>query len=95
MYRIGYDGTWSPFTIKVGTPPRWVYLFPSTSTGETWVIGASGCDGTVECQTARGGIFLANESSTFVSEGAFDLGLNPNLGFSGSGYYGLDTLEVA
>ena len=92
--RVGYDGTWSPFTVKVGTPPQWTYLLPSTSIAETWVIGASGCDGTIQCQTLRGGVFLANTSSTFRSEGNYNLGLDPNLGFSGAGYYGLDTIQL-
>ena len=92
--RVGYDGTWSPFTVKVGTPPQWTYLLPSTSISETWVIGASGCDGTIQCQTLRGGIFLANTSSTFKSEGNYNLGLDPNLGFSGAGYYGLDSIQL-
>ena len=91
---MGYDGTWSPFTVKVGTPPQWVYLFPSTSSSETRVIGESGCDGSIQCQTLRGGTFLANQSTTFVSKGNFDLGLDPNLGFSGSGYYGLDSIQL-
>ena len=95
LNRVGYDGTWSPFTVKVGTPPQWVYLLPSTSTSETWVIGASGCDGTIQCKTVRGGVFTANTSSTFKPEGDFDLGLDPSLGFSGAGYYGLDSIQLA
>ena len=94
MHRIGYDGTWSTFVVKIGSPSQWVYLLPSTATSETWVIGSSGCDGTIQCRTNRGGTFYANESSTFVSEGLFDLDLDPYLGFSEAGYYGLDSIEL-
>jgi hypothetical protein len=45
------------------------------------------------CTSLRGGLFKSNESSTWQAEGAFELGLDPQLGFSGDANYGLDTLE--
>ena len=92
--RIGYDGTWSPIVIRVGQPPQWVSVLPSITTSETLVIGTAGCDGTMQCQQLRGGVFASNESSTFASKGTFDLGLDPDLGIGGDGYYGLDTIAL-
>jgi hypothetical protein len=31
--------------IRVGTPPQWLSVFPSTASQETWVVGRYGCDG--------------------------------------------------
>lgn len=89
---LGYDGNWSPVSIRVGSPPQWVNVLISTSSEETWVVGPGGCDGTVICQTKRGGLFQRNESSTWHDQGYYNLGLDPQLGFSGNGDYGLDTI---
>lgn len=61
---------------------------------ETWVVGLDGCDGTIQCETARGGLFLANESSTFSTMGSYALDLDYELGFGGKGYYGLDNVAL-
>ena len=45
------------------------------------------------CQSKRGGLFDSKKSSTWQSQGSFDLGLDSQLGFTGSGDYGLDILE--
>ena len=95
ILRIGYDGTWSAFVVKLGNPRQWVYLMPCTATSQIWAIGASGCDDTAQCQIARGGTFLANKSTTFESLGGYSLGLNRYLGLSGKGYYGLDAVQLA
>lgn len=92
---FGYDGNWSPVSIRVGTPPQWVDLFVSTASQETWVIGNGGCDGTSECLTKRGGVFQSNASSTWANQGPFVLGLDPQLGFSGNGIYGFDNISLS
>ena len=92
---FGYDGNWSPVSVRVGTPPQWVDLLVSTASQETWVIGNGGCDGTIECLTKRGGVFRSNESSTWADQGPFELGLDPQLGFSGNGIYGFDNLSLS
>ena len=92
---FGYDGNWSPVSIRVGTPPQWVDLFVSTASQETWVIGNGGCDGTSECLTKRGGVFQSNASSTWADQGPFALGLDPQLGFSGNGIYGFDNISLS
>lgn len=92
---FGYDGNWSPVSVRVGTPPQWVDLFVSTASQETWVIGNGGCDSTAECLTKRGGVFQSNASSTWADQGAYALGLDPQLGFNGSGIYGFDNVSLS
>ena len=92
---FGYDGNWSPVSVRVGTPPQWVDLFVSTASQETWVVGNGGCDGTTECLSKRGGVFQANESSTWVNQGPFVLGLDSQLGFGGNGVYGFDNISLS
>lgn len=91
---VGYDGQWSPITIRVGNPEQWLSVLPSTLSQETWLIGPASCDGTVACQEARGGLFYSNESSTFQELGFYVLGYDPELGNSQFGYYGLDTISL-
>jgi hypothetical protein len=91
---LGYDGSWSAVSLRVGTPEQWLYVLPSTLSQETWVVGPAGCDGTSTCQNKRGGLFSANMSSTFDPKGLFELNLDPSLSDDGSGYYGLDTIAL-
>lgn len=78
----------------MGTPEQWLSVFPSTLSQETWVVGPLGCDGTSTCQNKRGGLFSANQSSTFIPKGYFELNTDAQLGTDGSGYYGLDTIAL-
>lgn len=91
---LGYDGAWSAVSIRVGTPEQWLRVFPSTLNQETWVVGPLGCDGTSTCQNKRGGLFSANQSSTFVPKGYFELDADAQIGPDGFGYYGLDTVAL-
>ncbi|KAL2011006.1 hypothetical protein VTN00DRAFT_3724 [Thermoascus crustaceus] len=91
---LGIDGSWSTFKIEVGSPPQSLSVLPNTAGQETWVIGRSGCDGTLRCRHNRGNLFLANESSTWENVGAYDLGFNPQLEDSGPGYYGYDNITL-
>ena len=90
----GYDGNWSPASIRVGTPPQFVDVFISTSSQETWVIGPGGCDGTQECLNERGGIFQPNLSTSWVRQGPWKLDLDTQLGFGGNGGYGYDSIAL-
>ena len=92
---FGWDGQWSPVSIRVGTSPQWVNLFVSTASQETLVVGYHGCDGVSECTDKRGGIFTPNTSTSWVDQGAFDLGLDTQLGFEGQGSYGLDSIALS
>lgn len=91
---LGYDGLWSAISIRIGSPEQYVSVLPSTLGQETWVVGPSGCDGTTTCENKRGGLFTANESTSFRSQGLFELNFDPQLGNTGLGYYGLDTVSL-
>lgn len=80
--------------LRIGSPQQWVSVYPSTLGQDTWVIGSSGCDDTTVCVETRGGIFKANQSSTWREIGGIDLNFQPELGNTGTGYYGLDTIAV-
>ncbi|KAF3490861.1 uncharacterized protein GIQ15_00378 [Arthroderma uncinatum] len=91
---IGYDGAWSSLSIRVGTPAQWLEVIPDTGSSETWVIGRDGCDATMRCRKERGGLFLANASSTWAPVGLYELGNNLQLGDSGYGNYGYDAIGL-
>ena len=89
----GLDGNWSPVSLRLGSSPQWINVFVSTAGQETLVVGPAGCDVTdTQCPAARGGLFDASQSKTWQNQGAFDLGLDPQLGFDGDAVYGLDDI---
>lgn len=88
----GYDGSWSAVRVRTGRPEQWLWLLPSTLSQEIHVVGPAGCDGTVTCQTKRGGLFSANESYSFQPKGFYDLNFDSQLDASGIGYYGIDNI---
>lgn len=94
LSRLGYDGNWSPVTIRVGTPPQWVYVLPNTMSQETWIISPGGCDGSFTCEDKRGGLFAANESKTWSNLGFYELGFDVNLGISQVADYGYDNIAL-
>lgn len=97
----GNDGPWSTFPIQIGTPPQTVNVLPSTAGSQTWAILPQGCSNTdpTNCTASRGGAFQPNTSSTWnqnddTANGLFPLLLDNNLGYSGAGYYGYDTVVL-
>ncbi|KIW94178.1 uncharacterized protein Z519_05494 [Cladophialophora bantiana CBS 173.52] len=75
----------------IGSNLQSLSLLPSTSTQETLVLGPDGC---VEatCESKRGGLFFANESSTFEERGLHETKNGVLLLGSGYAYYGLDSV---
>ena len=94
---LGFDGAWSPVSVRVGTPPQKEDLFVSTASQETWVIGPGYCNGAKSCIDERGGVFSIDNSTTWNSQGTYNLGLDPYLGFNNSdiGIYGLDNISLS
>ena len=94
-HRDGDDGSWSSFTIRVGTPAQDVRVFISTATEETWVVLPLGCaTGDTPCPDARGQLFSPNASSTWSQQGYYQLDIERNLDVTGDGEYGNDTLGL-
>jgi hypothetical protein len=93
----GDDGTWSPVTIRVGSPPQWLSVYPNTAGQETWVIGPSGCDGTSICAQKRGGLFYKGQSTTWntLGSGYYELNFDTQLGDTGYALYGLDNVDLS
>ena len=98
----GNDGPWSTFPFQLGTPPQTVNLLISTTTSQTWAVVPQGCIKTdpANCTTTRGGVFQANQSSTWKQDQDVANGLSPLI-FSSkqtenhdNGSYGYDTIAL-
>ncbi|KAL2075540.1 hypothetical protein VTL71DRAFT_483 [Oculimacula yallundae] len=97
----GVDGTWSTFTIRVGTPVATYRVLPATSWQETWVVygaAAQVCNTSVgvkaDCEEARGGFYDSAKSSTWKQSDQYQLQLEEMLGYEGVGQYGFDTVGL-
>lgn len=101
----GNDGPWSTFRLSVGTPPQDFRVLVSTRGHETFVLDPQGCTSTdpSNCTTTRGAEpfngaessgFNTNASSTWDVIGIYDLGLEADLGYTGNGQYGYDTIRL-
>ncbi|EKG13670.1 Peptidase A1 [Macrophomina phaseolina MS6] len=101
----GNDGPWSSFRLSVGTPPQDFRVLVSTRGHETFVLDPHGCTSTdpSNCTSARGAEpfngaqssgFNTNASSTWDIIGIYDLGLEAELGYTGNGQYGYDTIRL-
>ncbi|KAK7551657.1 aspartic peptidase domain-containing protein [Phyllosticta citricarpa] len=103
----GSEGLWSTFTLRVGTPAQLMRVHIAIGGQETWVVAPTGCVASDangdECHSKRGGLFQANESSTWQStteiwdnSGIYGLGevVLDGLGISGQGQYGFDVVGL-
>ncbi|KAL8946002.1 MAG: hypothetical protein Q9222_007543 [Ikaeria aurantiellina] len=99
----GNDGPWSSFTLQIGSPAQNVNVFISTAGAQTLPVAPQGCISSdpSNCAQLRGGLFDANQSTTWVSNilspnktDTFALGLETNLGYSANGKFGFDTVAL-
>ena len=97
----GNDGPWSSFYIEIGSPPQDVKVLISTASYQTWAVLPQGCIASdpPDCATSRGGQFIPSQSNTWKynnasANGTFTLELETNLGYSGNGDYGYDTIVL-
>ena len=97
-HRDGNDGSWSSFTVQLGSPPQAVRLLPSITGDTIWAVLPQACqDSSVKtCGSDRGGIFTAKRSSTWEELGSFQLPLNPEhyLPFTGAAEFGFDNVTL-
>ena len=93
----------STFIIQVGTPGQPFRILPATSGNEVWVPLPQGCSAILNCGDRRGvnpfngspsNGFQSNESTTWTSNGIFDLIGEKNLNYTGNGLYGFDTVGL-
>lgn len=101
----GHDGAWSTFLIGVGTPLQNFRVLPSTSSHQMWVPIPEACaqNGGERCAALRGvepfdGTaspgFLTSKSTTWSQIGIYNIPLEKDLGYTGNGQYGFDTIQV-
>ena len=97
----GNDGPWSTFTLQIGTPAQDVTVLISTTGYQTWAVVPQGCPSAepANCAQLRGGLLSVNDSSTWVqnnvsANGTLTLGLEENLGYTGNGLFGYDTVAL-
>ncbi|KAI9659083.1 MAG: hypothetical protein M1821_002043 [Bathelium mastoideum] len=92
----GIDGAWNSFTISVGTPAQYVRVFPSTADQQIWTVQPLGCYQSLDpkCEQDRGWFFDYNTSTTWQSNGLWDLWIETNLGYYGDADYGYDTVGL-
>lgn len=96
---LGNDGAWSPFLVKVGTPPTPLQLLASTEIPETWVVVSLGCQGAaLNCSDARGGVFDWDGSRTWSNKSGdnsiFKINTEINLQLNVNALYGFDTVQI-
>ncbi|KAI4161371.1 MAG: hypothetical protein LQ342_004923 [Letrouitia transgressa] len=61
-----------------------------------WAVDPLGCTQAdpLDCASTRGGLFATNRSLTWDDEGLFDLHQQLNLGYSGNGHFGFDSIAL-
>lgn len=93
----GIDGSWSSFTLRVGTPAQTVRVFPSWMSYQTLVVAPQGCTYATNldaCSSSRGGLFNYNESTTFEELKVYVTSIEQNLGYVGNAQYGWDAVSL-
>ena len=101
----GNAGSWSTFIIRIGTPPQDFSILPSTSGHQPWVPVPLGCTPSdpPNCSSLRGAQpfqgaisngFQSNQSTTWKEKGFFSLAIETDLGLSGNGDFGYDTVGL-
>ena len=97
---LGNDGSWSTFSITVGSPPQKLQVLASTEQSSTWAVAPAGCGSgdASNCSDARGGLFDPSKSTSWFRKDVYRLNEASNLGYGGienNGTYGFDTLALA
>lgn len=101
----GNDGLWAMFAMQLGRPPQDISFLPSTVSSEAWAINANtGCPngmplppaagGNPGCSDSRGGLFNSNESTTWVSNSIYTLGVEGVLGLDTTATFGYDDITI-
>ncbi|KAK3707857.1 hypothetical protein LTR37_011859 [Vermiconidia calcicola] len=93
----GIDGSWSSFTLRIGTPPQDIRTLVSWNGYQTWGVLPDGClaaDDYNACAQSRGGLYNQTASNTFEEKGIFDFSILQDLGYYGNGQYGFDVVEL-
>lgn len=89
-------GLWSTFVVQVGTPAQVSRVIISTAGDETWVVLDPGCPTSYgsNCAFNRGGVFSVDNSTSWANIALYELDLELNLGYTGNGQFGYDTVTL-
>ncbi|CBX93113.1 hypothetical protein IAQ61_008835 [Plenodomus lingam] len=102
----GNDGSWSTFTVSVGTPGQDFRVLPSTKGGVTYLVAPEGCLPGIDpegCPEARGAEifnsaqnigFQANVSTTWSAIGQYEIDLEQSLNYTSRGLFGFDRVQL-
>ncbi|KAI5369338.1 Putative aspartic peptidase A1 family, aspartic peptidase domain superfamily [Septoria linicola] len=92
----GNDGPWSSFPLQIGTQPQTVRAMIGTSATSVFTIAADGCPSYYpsNCETSRGGFFDVGDSSTWVPNSIYNVGIEQNLGLDTTGTTGFDKVVI-
>ncbi|MCJ1445937.1 MAG: hypothetical protein MMC23_006442 [Stictis urceolatum] len=79
-----------------GSNNQYVNVLISTSSNVPWTVVPQGCTRLepTDCAKARGGLFERNSSTTWKDVGQYSLSFEENLGYTGTGLYGYDSLSL-
>jgi hypothetical protein len=103
----GNDGSWSTFSVNIGTPGQDFRLLVSTTASSIYVPMKGVCPrdpaAPDDCYDSRGILpfgssqnvgFQQTESSTWDNYGTYDAALETNLGLNFNASYGFDTIRL-
>ncbi|EUC44038.1 hypothetical protein COCMIDRAFT_99287 [Bipolaris oryzae ATCC 44560] len=107
---MGIDGAWNTFFVRMGDPGQPVRLLVSTASQQIWAINSLACivnvtDPTTgnitefnvlntDCQESRGTLFNTTISKNWQEKGYYQLWIEKNLGLTGNGLYGFDSVGL-
>ncbi|ORY14004.1 aspartic peptidase domain-containing protein [Clohesyomyces aquaticus] len=105
---VGIDGDWNTVTLRIGDPPQYVQAFVSTASQQTWAVHGMACQvnktdpqtnktaqvSDTTCEDSRGHLFNISKSKSWDRIGFFQLWTERDLGLTGNGEYGYDTVGL-
>jgi hypothetical protein len=100
-YWEGMDGQWNTFAIRVGSPVQYSRVLISTASQESYVIHPKICDyitNATQCsllEDSRGGVFNSNLSTTYETQGIYEIWMEKNLKYIANALYGYDEISLA
>ena len=94
--RNGNDGRWSTFLVGAGSPLQFTNVLISTTATTPWFVLPQGCTSrdSSGCPNDRGGIYDPAKSTSWQAKGNYTLEYEENLGYTGNGQYGFETITL-
>jgi hypothetical protein len=99
-YWEGVDGQWNTQALRLGTPVQYSRVIVSTASQETYVIHPKVCEYTTNATAcskladSRGGIYNSNLSTTYETEGIYEIWMEKNLKYEANALYGYDSVTL-